>query len=794
MYRIQLQDNLRVCHSAALVDKFRTRKAAGLLAYLALHPGNHSREKLMELFWPELELDAARNALSTNLSHLRSAVEKGLGQPEGALIRATRDTIGLQPGSYTTERGSDPERLLPGFYDDWVLEARAKLATSRLSPLKIEPLPATLTPYLGREDLREQALELLKSTRLLTLVGTGGVGKTRLALETLRAGEAEGTPVIWVELASLTDPSGIVERIAAALSLDKTNLLVSTLRRAPLLLCLDNCEHLIHGAAKEAERLLKACPQLTILATSREPLNITGEAVLRLPGLSEAESAALFCARACLAKPGWQVGREERPLLSLLCLRLDGLPLALELAAAKLRTLSLSELVQRLEARLSVLTSGNRVAEPRQQTLRAAIGWSYDLLSAKEKELFISLAVFRGGWTSEYAERVCPGAQEDLLDALVDKSLIQVESVSSGLRYRFLETIREFAAEQLDKLPEPEQLSYQRAHMEVFRESAAQLTYDSVSTRQEALQQIAVEQDNFRAALNFCCMHCPEFALEIVNPLLVYLERRGAFQEIRSLLEVVLALPASQVPTKERALGLSFLANAYQALGDRKTARQILHLMDELHRVLGMPVWSLTSHAFLEFSQGHRDEARSLYCRAIEQARDFGNASEELFALTNYSQLLLAEGQLEAARAAIEECRRLPGCSSEWVSENLALASLLEGRLEGVREVVQAAIASYADSQSYHHLAYEIVHWAMFVLRDGNHEEAVRLYGASFSWCEHYGYIVDQPESGFREVDLASLRELLAPDIFQAAFEQGRAWSPDEILAQLRVCASAIRA
>ncbi len=785
MYQIELCDRLGVRHTTRVVDKFRTRKAAGLLAYLALHPGNHSREKLMELFWPELELDAGRNALSTNLSHLRSAVEKGLGQPEGALIRATRDTIGLQPGSYTTELGSDPERLLPGFYDDWVLEARNKLAQARPTPLETEPLPATLTSYMGREEFREQALELLENTRLLTLVGTGGVGKTRLALETLKACEADGAQVVWVELASFTDPASIPERIAAALGLENANQLVPTLRRAPLLLCLDNCEHLILGVAKEVVRLLKACPQLTILATSREPLNITGEAVLRLPGLSEAESAALFCARACLAKPGWQASRDERPLLSLLCLRLDGLPLALELAAAKLRTLSLSELVRRLEARLSVLTSGNRVAEPRQQTLRAAIGWSYDLLSGKEKELFISLAVFRGGWTGEYAERVCPGAQEYLLDALVDKSLIQVESVASGLRYRFLETIREFAVEQLGTLPHPERLSYQRAHLDVFRENAAQLSYHSVSTRQEALQQITIEQDNFRAALDFCCTHCPESSLEIVNPLLVYLERRGAFQEIRALLEVVLALPASQVHTALRARGLSFLANAYQALGDRKTARQILHQMDELHRVLGMPVWSLTSHAFLEFSQGHRVEASSLYRQAIEQARACGNVSEELFALSNYCQLLLAEGQLEAARAVIEECRGLPGCSSAWISENLALASLLEGRLEGVREVVQSSIASYLDSMSYHHLAYEIVHWAMFVLRDGNHEAAARLYGASFSWCEHYGYIVDQPESGFREADLASLRELLAPDTFQVAFEQGRAWSPEEIPARL---------
>ena len=156
---------------------------------------------------------------------------------------------------------------------------------------------------------------------------------------------------------------------------------IPALRNTPILLGLDNCEHLIHRAARKAQRLLLACPDLRILATSREPLNLPGETVLRLPGLSEAESALLFSERAGRARPGWLPTRDESLILSLLCLRLDGLPLALELAAAKLRTHSLPELMQRLEARLSVLTSGNRVAEPRQQTLHAAIAWSYELLS-----------------------------------------------------------------------------------------------------------------------------------------------------------------------------------------------------------------------------------------------------------------------------------------------------------------------------------------------------------------------------------------------------------------------------
>ena len=274
MYQIGLSDGLTVRHGTNAISKFRTRKAAELLAYLALHPGNHAREKLIELLWPAFPLDAARHSLSMALGHLRIPLESGLGQPEGSLILATRESIGLNPSAYQTDlptlpAGFDPERLLPGFYSDWVLQKRETLAHSLLTRSAAEPLPTALSPYLGREDLKEQTLHLLQSTRLLTLTGMGGVGKTRLALETLRSREAQAMRVVWVELSPLHDPKGIPARIGAALGLTGIGELISTLRQAPLLLGLDNCEHLISPVAKEAERLLRACPNLTILAANR---------------------------------------------------------------------------------------------------------------------------------------------------------------------------------------------------------------------------------------------------------------------------------------------------------------------------------------------------------------------------------------------------------------------------------------------------------------------------------------------------------------------------------------------
>ena len=796
MYRIELCDGVGVQCGDAKITKFRTQKAARLLAYLALYPGNHSREKLVELFWPELEMDAARNALSYTLIYLRNPLEKELGQPDGSLIQATRTTIGLVPGSFTTDLESlpkdfDTERLLLGFYDDWVLEAREKLAATLATVQEgYEPLPATWTPYLGRDESREQVCELLKGARLLTLVGTGGVGKTRLALETLRDREAVGVSVAWVELATLTDPARISERIAAALGLAGVAALVPTLRRRATLLCLDNCEHLILGAAREAERLLRACPNLTILATSREPLGVAGETVLRLPGLSETESAQLFCDRARRAQPNWEITREERPFLSLLCLRLDGLPLALELAAAKLRTYPLAELVQRLEARLATLTSNHRVAEPRQQTLQASIAWSYELLSEREKTLFYSLSVFHGGWTAEQVVALWGGdeAMRERLDALVDKSLAQTEATSHGLRYRFLETIREFALARLAELPEAEQLRWRRAHLAVFYDLLLTVPrrYDSEApVRSEAIRP---HQDNFLPALEFCRQDQPERALIFCWHLSTFWDWFAQSQLAYEQLKLTLPLPECQTRNDDRLIALDELHYASIYTRDWDTAEWVLNVSNAANEY---PYHYRQALGDLHIYRGEPDKARVLFEENLTEARQAGTLNRVAESLLRLHSPYVLMRDFSRAQSLVEESESVnahfwesnPGQHRALLRAK-SLIKVLQGELDEARRLVEQL---KTPKQSHHEIAYYLTLCAHLEFFAGNFDSATQLYGTSISWCQRKGFDLRGINYSTREENLSSLRERFGEEAFQALYNEGYDRDAREILQPLGI-------
>ncbi len=670
------------------------------------------------------------------------------------------------------QQESPPEEPLPN------LPARA---------LKIEPLPTPLSSYLGREALREETLGLLASTRLLTLVGTGGVGKTRLALETLRAREALGDTVVWVELSALTNPDDIPLQIVAALGLKSVDEVIPALRNTPILLGLDNCEHLIHRAARKAQRLLLACPDLRILATSREPLNLPGETVLRLPGLSEAESALLFSERAQRARPGWLPTRDESLILSLLCLRLDGLPLALELAAAKLRTHSLPELMQRLEARLSVLTSGNRVAEPRQQTLHAAIAWSYELLSEAEKTLFVTLAVFQGGWTSEDAGALCGDSDTTLerLDSLVDKSLVQINYLPRGTHYLFLETIRAFAHQKLEELPTHAILEVRRHHLDVFFAMAQRRPSRNHEGQLQWAYQMGLARANLGQALEFCRADQPQRALEFCNNVWLFWGLRGDFREQRRQYEVTLALPGAQEINEHKITALREHSNACQSLGDWAAARASLDLLRELNIALGRPHDSQTCRALLEFNEGNLEESRKQFEEVLLYARAEGTRAEQEHVLANMGQLLLAQGKLDAARALILEYQRFVG-DSPHVCVSLALLNLLEGNLVEARKGFLEVLTLYRELESYGNLGHVLVNFAMLLLREGKHRRAAQFFGMSYTWCDRYDFVLEQPERGFRERDIALLQTRLGTTSFDATFREGTTWSTEQVFLQLQ--------
>src|SRR5512142_793141 len=353
-------------------------------------------------------------------------------------------------------------------------------------------LPLALTSLVGRKRELAEVKSLLKSTRLLTLTGPGGCGKTRLALAVADELLAEFDDGVWlVELAALNDPTLVPQTVAGALGLrewttgTRTQALSHYLHLKNLLLILDNCEHLIDASAQLAEQLLRVCPDLKILATSREPLAVGGEVVYPIPTLSlpepnasspvkilESEAVRLFVERARAVKIDFGLTAENAPIVAQICQRLDGIPLAIELAAARTKLLKVDHLAKRLDDRFNLLTTGSRTALPRQQTLRATIDWSYDLLPEPARTMFRRLSVFAGGFTLNAAEQICsdesapPPVVLEMLARLVDRSLVIVEPRREEERYRELETIRDYAREKLIESNEADQL--RRRHFEFF--------------------------------------------------------------------------------------------------------------------------------------------------------------------------------------------------------------------------------------------------------------------------------------------------------------------------------------
>ena len=365
-------------------------------------------------------------------------------------------------------------------------------------------LPVQLTSFIGREREMAEVKRLLATTHLLTLTGPGGTGKTRLALQlgAEMLGVADYADGVWlVELAALEHPGALPQAIAAAFCLgsmpgrEPLDAVTDFLRDKRLLLILDNCEHLIDAVARLADHLLRASPRLKILASSREALGVTGEVAFRVPSLSlpeegahgvgddashmspvelmACEAARLFVERATAVNPRFALTDRNAPAVAQICRRLDGIPLALELAAARVKVFTAEQIAARLDDRFRLLTGGSRTALPRQQTLRAAIDWSYDLLAEPERALLKRLSVFVGGWTFEAAEAICPG--EDVLEALtqlVNKSLVVAEHRADeredGVRYRMLETVRQYARDRLLDAGVAEVAAARDCHLDYF--------------------------------------------------------------------------------------------------------------------------------------------------------------------------------------------------------------------------------------------------------------------------------------------------------------------------------------
>jgi predicted ATPase/class 3 adenylate cyclase len=429
----------------------------------------------------------------------------------------------------------EPEHLwqvsAPGLQEDFpVLQSLNEIPNN---------LPLQLTTFIGRETEVGQIKKRLEKSRLVTLTGSGGVGKTRLSIRVASEVRSEYPNGVWfIELAPITDPSLVTRTVCSALDLTLQGstsalpVLTDYLRSKKLLLVLDNCEHLIDECAHVCNSLLHECPDLEIIGSSREALGIDGENTYRVPSLSlpdsnrglsairESEAVRLFIERATAVLPDFELTESNAASIAQICRHLDGIALAIELAASRVKILKVEQIASRLDDVFRLLTGGNRTALPRQQTLRAMIDWSYNLLPEEERTVLRRLSVFMGGWTIEAAEVVCDNsAMLDLLDHLVDKSLVSVDyEHGEEARYTFLETIRQYAREKL----------YGSGEGEIMRERQARWCVDLAERAEpklrghgqlEWLDRIEQELDNVRSALEWCINNNIDLGFRIMNGL-----------------------------------------------------------------------------------------------------------------------------------------------------------------------------------------------------------------------------------------------------------------------------------
>lgn len=589
------------------------------------------------------------------------------------------------------------------------LTSLARLVPSPAHPLTRSPahvVPRPLTSLIGRDREVAEVLERLEQVRLVTLIGGGGVGKTRLALEVAaRVGERYPGGAVWVDLAPLADSALVLWSVADALGIREEGVdglaavqdrLVAWIAACPPLLVLDNCEHVLDAVTELVQTFLQQCPELRVLATSRQRLGLTGERAWRVPplpvptpeetsgvpaqGFSAREPGALdprpsrlapqsspllkypaielFVERAATARPGFCLeGAEDAVAVGQICRRLDGIPLAIELAAARVSLLSVEQIAVRLDDRFRLLGKGSRAALPRHQTLRALIDWSYDYLEDAEAALLRRLSVFASGWTLEAAEAVCACDTLDLLDALVDRSLVLVEEVEGELRYRMLETVREYVRAKLRE--SGEEAAVRQQHREWALHLAEQLRKDLYGPRQEAaLAQWEAELDNFRAVLEWCSSDGSgqEAHLRLVGALWPLWLLRGHLSEGREHLRRALR-HAGDVSPRIRAqalMGAAALANEqwdYRlARADAEACLALFRALDDAQGIADALLCLGTAARI-----AHDAGARAYLEESLQICRRLGYAQGLVAVIALLGRDLMLSGQLMAARPLFEE-------------------------------------------------------------------------------------------------------------------------------------------
>jgi predicted ATPase/DNA-binding SARP family transcriptional activator len=729
-----------------------------------------------------------------------------------------------------------------------------------MPPLSGERLPVRLALLVGRRDELRDVLADLSRSRLLTLTGPGGTGKTRLALAVATAaGESYSSGVCWIELAPLDDPLFVGQEVASRIGVpdspgqDPAAAIAAHVADRQVLLVLDNCEHLTVPVARLAEQLLTACPSLSILATSREVLGVDGERnwpvpPLSLPdesvrptqsALSAFDAVKLFEQRAQLIQPSFAVADDNAAAVLAVCRRLDGLPLAIELAAARMRMLSVSQLAERLDDIFSVLVGGSRSAPPRHQALRATLDWSYDLLDDDERAVFRRLSVFAGGFTLAAAEQVAtagdirPSRMLDLLERLADKSLLQADLTGTAARYRLLGIVREYAAEQLAR--SAEQDAVRRAHLAWYvrfvQETVPRIDRGEGGPQalERELDAVDAEIANLRVALDFARQVGETIAaLQIAGPLGHYAYLRGHYHEVRQWMDAAVTGRGTEVPAGLRAqalLGSGRLAllqcdyvpairrleaalRLYRDLDDQQGIGAALQVLGGVAREQGRYARAMELHeeslaaaeavgdrwaiarahghlGFVLWLQREYADATTECATALAMSREIADSEEIAWAQISLGAIARYQGAADRAAALLADSRALAEQLGfregiAWSLEQLGLLAL-DRADPGAAMLLRSSLEIHHELRDRWRTCSLLDDLAAVALTNGQSGEAASLLGTAEALRQAIGTVVPPCERARREQTIAGARSALGDDEFDAAWQRGMLAQVDDV-------------
>jgi predicted ATPase/DNA-binding SARP family transcriptional activator len=632
-------------------------------------------------------------------------------------------------------------------------------------------LPRQLTSFIGRESDLSEVKERLPQTGLLTLTGMGGTGKTRLALKAASEILDNYPDGVWfVDLAPLSDADLVLQTVAAAMSVAETSgialekTLIEVLQPKQVLLVFDNCEHVLSACAALIETLLQQCPDLSILATSREPLNIVGEFTwpvmpLSVPEINHAdplaqldqsEAAQLFLDRVRAIRPQFELSQENASAVLSVCQQLDGIPLALELAAARVRALPISKLAERLEDRFRLLTAGSRTALPRQQTLKAALDWSYELLSMPEKQLLNRLSIFSGGWSLEAAEAVCGDTEDfdvfELLSALVQKSLVEMHEQATDVRYRLLETVKQYGWERLAAEREVD-AHWEKHSQHYFSLAEVALPELTGADQGQWLNKLALEHGNIRAAMEwFWAMEQSEKLMNLCANLGQFWELHGHYSEGRRWLDRALTHKdtASNIV---QANTLRWAGTLADDQGDYAVAREFLTDSQGIFQQLGDKTGEATVLRMLGQvlrNEGSFDRSREVFEASLEMHRELGNLNEMGVLHRNLGNVAFDQGNDPVAKVHYEDSLKLHRETGDKIGishalNNLGIMKFQAQDMDGAKDSYEECIEIYEELGSENSVATTLNNLGIVYFRKKEFDKAREIYSRSVAINQSLG-------------------------------------------------------